>query len=115
MRHYRYGQGQGKGMGGRGQYATQGRGRPLKEIKLEEKPKVEEIIPKPLLEEEVILLTLAEYEAMRLVDYEGCDQEESGQLMNVSRGTIWRLLASGREKVMEMMLTGKKIVIEKIP
>ncbi len=33
--------------------------------------------------------------------------------MNVSRGTIWRLLDSGRSKLISVIVEGKKLVIEK--
>lgn len=46
-----------------------------------------------------IHIDLAELEAIRLVDYEDMTQEEAGKLMGVSRGTVWRLLMSGRKKL----------------
>lgn len=113
MRQYRYGRGKGRGQGGREQQERALRGRPLKEIELEEKPKIEELLPHPRLVDEETILTLAEYEAMRLVDLEGYDQEEAGEMMKVSRGTIWRLLESGRRKMMETITRGKKLIIEK--
>jgi len=88
------------------------RGRPLKEVLVEDFPKVNEVIPSPLLNNVEIILTIAEYEAMRLVDLEGLNQDQAGELMNVSRGTIWRLLESGRQKILLMVTQGKKIIIE---
>ena len=89
------------------------RGRPLKEIVLDDFPKIKEIIPNPKLSEEEIFLTFAEYEAMRLVDLEGLNQDMAGNLMEVSRGTIWRLLSSGRTKLMQVLTKGQKLVIGK--
>lgn len=89
------------------------RGRPLKEIVIEDYPEITKITPQPTLSENQLTLTIAEYEAMRLIDLKGLNQEEAGLLMNVSRGTIWRLLDSGREKIMKMLSEGMEIVIEK--
>ncbi|NHJ39337.1 MAG: DUF134 domain-containing protein [Asgard group archaeon] len=89
-----------------------GRGRPLKEIVIEKQPDVLQIIPKPKISEQEIELTLGEYEALRLVDFEGLNQEEAGEKMHISRGTIWRLLDSGRSKLMSVIIEGKTLRIE---
>ncbi|MBC7169897.1 DUF134 domain-containing protein [Candidatus Bipolaricaulota bacterium] len=60
--------------------------------------------------EEVILL-LDELEALRLCDLVGLDQEVAGQRMGVSRGTVQRLLAAGRAKVVDALVHGKGIVL----
>jgi predicted DNA-binding protein (UPF0251 family) len=60
---------------------------------------------------EPIFLTLDEFEALRLVDYEGLLQEEAAQRMGVSRGTVWRCLDSARRKVAAMLVEGREIVI----
>ncbi|MCF2144778.1 MAG: DUF134 domain-containing protein [Candidatus Heimdallarchaeota archaeon] len=88
------------------------RGRPPKEVLVEDFPEVKEITPEPLLSEETVVLTIAEYEAMRLVDQEGLNQAEAGELMNVSRGTIWRLLDSGRAKMLSVLTEGKRLIME---
>ncbi|HUU78143.1 MAG TPA: DUF134 domain-containing protein [candidate division Zixibacteria bacterium] len=112
MRYYRSRKGRGGGQGRHGMNNQVMRGRPLKEILIEDIPRVQEIIAKPLLSEEVIILFLAEYEALRLVDLEGLNQDLAGSAMGVSRGTIWRLLDSGRTKLMKVLVEGKKIIIE---
>lgn len=48
---------------------------------------------------------------MRLVDGEGLDQEEAGQRMEVSRGTVWRLLQSGRKKVVTALTENRPLTI----
>jgi predicted DNA-binding protein (UPF0251 family) len=45
-----------------------------------------------------------ELEALRLVDYEGLMQEEAALRMGVSRGTVWRCLASARFKTAKMLV-----------
>jgi hypothetical protein len=56
-------------------------------------------------------LELAELEALRLVDLQGLTQDEAGEKMGVSRGTIWRLLQSARSKVAQALTEGKQILI----
>lgn len=113
MRNYRCRRGRRKGPDATEDYIQPLRGRPLKEIIVEDFPKVEKVVPSPQLSDEIILLSIAEYEAVRLVDLEGLNQDEAGNLMNVSRGTIWRLLDSGRRKLIQVIAAGKKLEIEK--
>jgi predicted DNA-binding protein (UPF0251 family) len=54
---------------------------------------------------------MAELEAFRLVDMEGLSQEEAGQQMGVSRGTIWRLVQSARKKAAQALSEGRPIYI----
>lgn len=61
---------------------------------------------------EVIHLRLDELEAMRLCDVEGHEQIEAGLKMRVSRGTVQRLLKSGRAKTARAILDSAALVIE---
>lgn len=67
----------------------------------------------PMSELETLRLGLDELEAMRLCDLEGHEQEEAGEWMGVSRGTVQRLLKSGRAKVIQALLDSSALVIEK--
>ncbi|NJF24458.1 DUF134 domain-containing protein [Thermococcus sp. Bubb.Bath] len=58
-----------------------------------------------------IFITYEEFEALRLVDYEGLTQEDAGRRMGVSRGTVWRALSSARKKVAQMLVEGREIII----
>lgn len=69
----------------------------------------------PMDELDVIRLDLAELEAMRLCDMDGLTQEDAGLRMRVSRGTVQRLVASGREKVVRALLESAALVIEDAP
>lgn len=55
-----------------------------------------------------------EMEAMYLCDAEGLTQEEAGTRMGVSRGTVQRLLASARKKIIEALANGKAVSIETV-
>jgi predicted DNA-binding protein (UPF0251 family) len=58
-----------------------------------------------------LFLEMAELEALRLVDLEGLSQEEAGQRMGVSRGTVWRLVQRARRKTIQALAEGRPIYI----
>jgi hypothetical protein len=58
---------------------------------------------------EIIELGLDELEAMRLCDSDGMQQEEAADTMGVSRGTIQRLLESGRRKTLDALVNGQAL------
>lgn len=58
-----------------------------------------------------IVIGLDEFEAMRLCDLEELDQITAGERMGVSRGTIQRLLTSGRKKLIEALINSAIIRI----
>ncbi len=60
----------------------------------------------PLAQLEIVELGLDELEAMRLCDLEEKQQEEAAVEMGVSRGTIQRLLQSGRKKLLSSITEG---------
>ncbi|MBI9102397.1 MAG: DUF134 domain-containing protein [Spirochaetales bacterium] len=57
-------------------------------------------------------IALDEFEAIRLCDLEGKNQIQAGEVMGVSRGTIQRLLKSGRAKIVEALLKDRIIIID---
>jgi predicted DNA-binding protein (UPF0251 family) len=61
---------------------------------------------------QTVRLELSEFEAMRLCDLEGLDQAASGEQMGVSRGTVQRLLKSGRVKVVKTLRDSHALLIE---
>jgi predicted DNA-binding protein (UPF0251 family) len=67
----------------------------------------------PLHELVRIALGLDELEAMRLCDAEGLDQAAAGARMGVSRGTVQRLVKSGRAKVVRALVDSAALIIEK--
>ena len=58
-----------------------------------------------------IVLEFDEFEALRLVDYEGLTQQEAAQRMGISRGTVWRCVDSARKKIISMLVEGRGLVI----
>jgi len=61
---------------------------------------------------ETVLLEMSELEAMRLCDLENHDQETAGARMSVSRGTVQRLLKSGRAKILRSLLQSHVLLIK---
>lgn len=59
-----------------------------------------------------VVLQYDEYEAIRLLDYEGLLQEEAAEWMNVSRPTLTRIYAKARQTVARAFVEGKSLVIE---
>ncbi len=61
---------------------------------------------------EIINLTIDEFEAIRLADYEDLYQEEAAERMGVSRQTLGRIVDSAHKKIADAMINGKVMVIE---
>lgn len=59
-----------------------------------------------------VIIMPDELEALRLVYLEDMTQEEAAQKMGVSRGTIWRLLESGRKKLVQAIVYLHPILLE---
>ncbi len=57
-------------------------------------------------------MSLDEFEAIRLADYEGMSQDEAALEMDISRSTFSRLIESARKKSSELLIDGKRLVIE---
>ncbi len=66
----------------------------------------------PLRELEISRLTVDEYEAIRLADFEGLEQAEAGERMGISRQTFARIVRSARYKIADALVNGKAICIE---
>ena len=58
------------------------------------------------------IITVDEFEAVRLKDLEGLGQDEAASRMGISQPTFQRLLASARKKMADAIVNGKAIKIE---
>jgi predicted DNA-binding protein (UPF0251 family) len=67
-------------------------------------------IPLSMLEE--VILTVDEFEAIRLADLENLYQEQAAEKMKVSRPTFGRIIDSAHKKVAEALVKGKALKIE---
>ena len=87
------------------------RGRQPSPVYIAHDPEVLVFNPHPEGTGESILLEHDELEVLRLVDLEGLSQEEAGNQMEISRGTIWRLLQRARKKIILALVNGRQIRI----
>ena len=65
-----------------------------------------------MIDLEETILTLEEYEAIRLVDLEEIGQIKAGKQMKISQPTLSRLLKSARKKLSDAIINGKAIKIQ---
>lgn len=65
----------------------------------------------PRTQLEINNMGLDEFEALRLVDYEGKSQIEASEEMQISRATLQRLLIKARKKVVDSILNNKSLEI----
>lgn len=59
-----------------------------------------------------VFLSLDEYEAIRLLDYEDLNQEEAAVKMQVSRPTLTRIYERARKKYAKALIEGSMLLIE---
>lgn len=67
-------------------------------------------IPRTQLES--VTLNIDEYESLRLLDYEGLNQEQAAERMNISRPTLTRIYDSARKAIAKAFVEGKMLLIE---
>ena len=60
----------------------------------------------------VIIMTVDEYETVRLIDREGFSQEECGEYMKVARTTVQQIYNNARRKIAEALVEGFTLRIE---
>ncbi|MBO4456646.1 MAG: DUF134 domain-containing protein [Butyrivibrio sp.] len=58
-----------------------------------------------------VMMSLDEYETMRLLDYEGLNQEECALRMGVARTTVTAMYESARKKLVGAVVEGKRLRI----
>lgn len=66
----------------------------------------------PASELEEVVLSLDEYEAIRLANYEQLYQEKAAERMNISRQTFGRIIDSAHKKIADVLINGKALKIE---
>jgi predicted DNA-binding protein (UPF0251 family) len=66
----------------------------------------------PAVDLEEIVMTLDEFEALRLADLDGFYQEQAAEQMKVSRPTFSRIIDSAHRKVADTLVHGKALRIE---
>ncbi|MGI6072961.1 MAG: DUF134 domain-containing protein [Lachnospiraceae bacterium] len=59
-----------------------------------------------------VIMSVDEYETIRLIDLEGFTQEECAAQMNVARSTVQGIYIEARKKLAESLVDGKALSIE---
>ena len=88
-------------------------GRPVKWRRVNQMPSVLQFMPSDQNESAPTdnILLIEEFEAIRLKDLEGLEQEECADQMQISRPTFQRILMTARQKVADSLIHGKGIRI----
>ena len=60
---------------------------------------------------DTIIMSLDEFEAIRLIDYQGKTQEQCARSMGVARTTVTAIYDNARKKLAQALVEGKRIVI----
>ena len=74
-------------------------------------PRVSEFLPVSA-HDDVIVLTVDEYESIRLIDKQGFSQEACAVYMQVARTTAQQIYNSARKKIASALVDGKGLRIE---
>lgn len=88
--------------------------RPLKCRQVNGSPPADYFKPRviPLAQLDELILTIDEFEAVRLADFEELYQEEAAKKMAVSRQTFGNIISSARKKIADALVNGKAIRID---
>jgi len=88
------------------------RGRPKKVRYIQRMPKVSQFSPrgKPGRPDE-INLTIDQFEALKLADFQGFDQSQGAIVMKISRASFGRILREARRNLSDAIVNGKTIKI----
>ncbi len=89
--------------------------RPLKCRRICSMPKINAFVPdgdSPDEMRDFIVMNMDEYETIRLIDSLGMTQEQCALQMEVARSTVTNIYNSARKKIAEMLVNGRRLVLE---
>ena len=85
--------------------------RPQRCRRICDKPAFTEFLPNTETASEPVILTLDEFEVIRLVDLEKQTHEQCGKQMEISRTTVTEIYESARQKIADSIVNGHPLVI----
>lgn len=87
--------------------------RPKKCRKVCQMPRTQEFMPLGEFPcEAPVILTVDEYETIRLIDKQGLSQEECGASMQIARTTVQMIYNTARKKLADALVDGRPLRIE---
>lgn len=70
-----------------------------------------EFSPEEVSDKEPVVMSLDEFETIRLLDREGMTQEQCAERMGIARTTVTAIYESARRKVADALVDGKRLLI----
>ena len=88
--------------------------RPMKGRNVCALPQMNHFIPQSesITSDDVIIMSVDEYETLRLIDHEGLTQEECANQMNIARTTVTSIYASARKKTAQFFVEARPLAIQ---
>lgn len=86
--------------------------RPTRSRRICKEPFCTVFCPKDNITELDVVLTLDEYETIRLIDYGRLTHKECASSMDISRTTVTELYESARFKISDALVNGKRLLIQ---
>lgn len=89
--------------------------RPLKKRRICALPPSSQFLPDTMTSGKTlppVIISLEEYECIRLLDYEGMTQEECARQMGVARTTVQALYVAARKRIAGCLVEGRPLVID---
>lgn len=74
-------------------------------------PAYDSFIPEGVSSKEKVILTVDEYEVIRLIDLEKFTHQECSKQMDISRTTVTEMYSTAREKIADSIVHGKPLFI----
>ncbi len=66
----------------------------------------------PIDQQHFVIMTIDEYETIRLIDLQGFNQEQCADQMHIARTTVQRIYNDARKKLADSLVNGKVLRIE---